>query len=148
MAFLNPTKANIGVCVLSCEPVLLDCLHNCLSVTEWNKVWSRLSAHFQPFFSALTLYQFSTKTCCDKRYSYLTVLSLSGSLWLSVTPTLAPSGSNWLSQAFTGSFWPLLDLFLSLSGSLWLSVNPTLASTGSHCHSLLVSCPTRFSWSG
>ena len=52
------------------------------------------------------------------------------SLWLSVTPTLAPSGSNLLSQAFTGSLWLLLDLSLSLSGSLWLPVTPTLALTG------------------
>ena len=53
-------------------------------------------------------------------------LSLSGSLWLFVTPTLAPSGSNLLSQAFTGSLWLLLDLSLSLSdshfGSHWLSL--------------------------
>ena len=58
------------------------------------------------------------------------------SLWPSVTPTLAPSGSNLLSQAFTGSLWLLLDLSLSLSGSLWRYVTPTLAPTGSHCHSL------------
>ena len=68
-------------------------------------------------------------------------VSLSGSQWLSVTPTLAPSGSNLLSQAFTGSLWLLLDLSLSLSGSLWLSVTPTLALTGSHCHSLAYSGP-------
>ena len=54
---------------------------------------------------------------------------------------MAPSGSNLLSQAFTGSFWLLLDLSLSLSGSLWLSVTPTLALTGSHCHSLAYSGP-------
>ena len=66
-------------------------------------------------------------------------LSLSGFLWLDVTPTLAPSGSNLLSQAFTGSLWLLLDLSLSLYGSLWLSVTPTLALTGSHCHSLTYS---------
>ena len=54
---------------------------------------------------------------------------------------LAPSGSNLLPQAFTGSLWLLLDLSLSLSGSLWLSVTPTLALTGSHCHSLAHSGP-------
>ena len=59
----------------------------------------------------------------------------------SVTPTLALSGSNWVSQALTGSFWPLLDLLLSLFGYLWLAVNPTLASTGSHRHSLAYSGP-------
>ena len=63
------------------------------------------------------------------------------SKWITVTPTLAPSGSNLLSQAFTGSLWLLLDLSLSLSGSLWLSVTPTLALTGSHCHSLAYSGP-------
>ena len=46
----------------------------------------------------------------------------------SVTPTLAPSGSNWLSQALTGSLWLLLALSLSLSGSLrlrlWLPLAP------------------------
>ena len=62
------------------------------------------------------------------------------SKWLSLTPTLAPSGSNLLSQAFTGSLWLLVDLSLSLSGSLWLSVAPTLALTGSHCHSLAHYC--------
>ena len=51
------------------------------------------------------------------------------------------SGSNLLSQAFTGSLWLLLDLSLSLSGSLWLSVTPTLALIGSHCHSLAYSGP-------
>ena len=56
-------------------------------------------------------------------------LSLSGSLWLSVTPTLAPSGSNLLSQAFTGS----------LRGSLWLSVTPTLALTATLWHTLALS---------
>ena len=64
-----------------------------------------------------------------------------GSLWLSVTSTLAPSGSNLLSQAFTGSLWLLLDHSLSLSGSLSLSVTPTLVLTGSHCHSLANSGP-------
>ena len=68
-------------------------------------------------------------------------MAKNGSPRLSVTPTLAPSGSNLLSQAFTGSLWLLLDLFLSLSGSLWLSVTPTLALTGSHCHSLAYSGP-------
>ena len=87
---------------------------------EWEKVWSRLSAHLQPFFwlSARILKIF------DKKYS--------GSLWPYVTPTLAPSGSNLLSQAFTGSLWLLLDLSLFLSGSLWLSVTPTLAPSGSN----------------
>ena len=56
-------------------------------------------------------------------------LSLFGSLLLTVSPTLAPSGSNLLSQAFTGFLWLLLDLSLSLSCSLWLSVTPTLALT-------------------
>ena len=49
-----------------------------------------------------------------------------------MTSTLAPSGSYFLSQAFTGSLWLLLDLSLSLSGSLWLSVTPTLAPSGSN----------------
>ena len=75
------------------------------------------------------------------RYAKNVRLSLSGSLWLYVTPTLAPFGSNLLSQAFTGSHWLLLDLSLSLSDSLWLSVTPTLALTGSHCHSLAYSGP-------
>ena len=81
---------------------------------------------------------------CNKRmfrYTLALSLSLSGSLWLSVTRTLASSGSNLLSQAFTGSLWLLLDLSLSLSGSLWLFGTPTLALTGSHCHSLAYSGP-------
>ena len=56
-----------------------------------------------------------------------------------MTPTLAPSGSNLLSQAFTGSLWLLLDLSLSLSGSLWLSVTPTLALTAILWHTLALS---------
>ena len=75
------------------------------------------------------------------RYAKNVRLSLSGSVWLSVTPILAPSSSNLLSQAFTGSLWLLLDLSLCLSGSLWLSVTPTLALTRSHCHSLAYSGP-------
>ena len=55
---------------------------------EWDKVWSRLSAHFQPFFQLLLALS----------------LSISGSLWLSVTPILALTGS--------------LRLLLVLSGSL------------------------------
>ena len=47
----------------------------------------------------------------------------------SVTPTLAPSGSNWLSQALTGSLWLLLALSLSLSGSLRLRLWLPLALT-------------------
>ena len=39
-----------------------------------------------------------------------------------MTPTLAPSGSNLLFQAFTGSLWLLLDLCDSHSGSNWLSL--------------------------
>ena len=53
-----------------------------------------------------------------------------------MTPNLAPSGSNLLSQDFTDSLWLLLDISLSLFGSLWLSVTSTLALTGSHCRSL------------
>ena len=48
-------------------------------------------------------------------------VALYGSLWLSVTPTLAPAGSIWLS----------LSLSLSLYGSLWLPATPTLALSGS-----------------
>ena len=60
---------------------------------------------------------------------------LSLPLWL----PLAPSGSNLLSQAFTGSLWLLLDLSLSLSGSLWLTVTPTLALIATLCHTLALS---------
>ena len=48
--------------------------------TEWEKVWSRLSAHLQPFFSALSTYfnifwqKYHILTCRDKRESYLIVL--------------------------------------------------------------------------
>ena len=56
-----------------------------------------------------------------------------------MTPTVARSGSNWHSQAFTGSLWLLLDLSLSLSGSLWLSVTPTLALTATLWHTLALS---------
>ena len=38
----------------------------------------------------------------------------------SVTPTLASSGSKWLSQALAGSLWLFLAVSLPLSGSLWL----------------------------
>ena len=56
-----------------------------------------------------------------------------------MTPTPASSGSNLLSQAFTGSLWLLVDLSLFLSGSLWLSVTPTLALTAILWHTLALS---------
>ena len=51
---------------------------------------------------------------------------------------LAPSSSNLLYQASTGSLRLLLDLSLSLSGSLWLSVTPALAPTVVGVNYLLV----------
>ena len=56
-----------------------------------------------------------------------------------MTPTLAPSSSYLLSQAFTSSLWLLLDLSLSLSGSLWLFVTPTLALIATLWHTLALS---------
>ena len=110
-------------------------------------MWSRLSAHLQPFFLALSAYFnnfrqkipyfdvsrqkrvllncFATKQC-------LGMLKCEASLFF---------GSYLLSHAYTGSLWLLVDLSLSLSGSLWLSVTPTLAPTGSHRHSLDYSGP-------
>ena len=47
---------------------------------EWEKVWSRLSAHLQPFFRLLarilTIFdkKYHILTCCDKRESYLVLL--------------------------------------------------------------------------
>ena len=38
------------IAMLSCQGIVL-----CIA-TEWEKVWSRLSAHLQPFFSALSAY--------------------------------------------------------------------------------------------
>ena len=124
------------------------------STPEWDKVWSRLSSHLQPFFWLIiarifTIFdkKYRILTHRDKRESYLTTKQYLGMLkcspWLSVTPTLAPSGSYLLSQPFTGSLWLLLDLSLSLSGSLWPSVTPILALTGSHCNSLAYSGPLR-----
>ena len=68
---------------------------------------------------------------CNKtmfRYAMALSLPLSGSLWLSVTPTLAPTGSNLLSQAFTGS----LALTGSLPVSLWLFLALCYSHSGSH----------------
>ena len=84
-------------------------LHYC-DTPEWEKVWSQLSAHLQPFLSALSAYFsniiqkipyfdvsrqkrvlfncFATKQCSGM---------LNGSLWLSVTPTL------WHTLALSGS---------------------------------------------
>ena len=48
--------------------------------SEWEKVWSRLSAHLQPFFwliaRILTIFdkKYPILTCCDKRESYLIIL--------------------------------------------------------------------------
>ena len=47
----------------------------------------------------------------------------------SVTPTLASSGSKWLSQALTGSLWLFLAVSLSLFGSLWLPLWLPMALT-------------------
>ena len=101
---------------------------------EWDKVWSRLSAHFQPFFSALSAYfndfrleilyfnvlQHNILICNKTIFRHAKGVRLT-----SVTLTLAPSGSNWLSQALTGSLWLLLALSLTLS----------LALGSSHCGS-------------
>ena len=73
------------------------------------------------------------------RYAKNVRLSLSGSLWLFVTPTLAPFGFNLLSQAFTGSHWLLLDLSLALYGSLWLPFWLSLALTATLWHTLALS---------
>ena len=115
-----------------------------MQVTEWEKVWSRLSAHLQPFFRLLAriLTIFDKKyyilTCRDKRESYLVLLQLAlsvalcGSYWLSPWHTLALSGSLLLSNfAYT-----VLDL---LSGPLLGSqhryhadtLSPALASDAS-----------------
>ena len=108
-------------------------LHYCLSA-EWEKVWSQL-LHLQPFFwllaHILTIFdkKYSNLTCCDKRESYLfNCFATKQSMFryakivrlASVTPTLASSGSKWLSQALAGSLWLFLAVSLSLSGSLWL----------------------------
>jgi len=79
-------------------------------------VWSRLSAHLQPFFLALLRARILTfffykkyciLTCGDKRESYWLLLdlclSLSGSLWLSVTPSLALTATLWHTLALSGS---------------------------------------------
>ena len=108
--------------------------------SEWEKVWSRLSAHLQPFFQLLAriLTMFDKKyrilTCRDKKivlfklfcnktmFRYACELSLthSGSLWL----FLVVSSSLWLSLALTGSLpvslWLSMALCDSHSGSPWL----------------------------
>ena len=63
-------------------------------------------------------------------------MTLSGCLFL----TLVPSGSNWLSLAFTGSLpvslWLCVALCYSHSGSLWLSLTLSLSLSDSHSSSL------------
>ena len=66
-------------------------------------------------------------------------LSLSGSLWLSVNPTLAPSGSLWLLLTLSGFHWLSLALTGSLPVSLWLSLALCDSHSGSHWLSLPLS---------
>ena len=68
------------------------------SMAEWDKVWSRLSANFQPFFSlALTG-------------------SLPVSLWLSVTHTLALTATLWHTLALYGSLISRIQSLISSQG--------------------------------
>ena len=76
---------------------------------------------------------------CNKtmfRYAKNVRLSLSGSLWLSVTPTLAPSGSLWLLLTLSGFHWFSLALSGSFPLSLWLSMALCDSYSGSHWLSL------------
>ena len=73
------------------------------NIPEWDKVWSRLSSHLQPFFFWLIA---PILTIFDKKYRILTN-RVYGSLW----PPL------WLSLALTATLWHTL----ALSGSLLLS---------------------------
>ena len=62
------------IAMLSCQGIVL-----CIA-TEWEKVWSRLSAHLQAFFwllaRILTIFdkRYRILKCRDKRESYLIVL--------------------------------------------------------------------------
>ena len=80
---------------------------------EWDKVWSRLSAHFQPFFQLLLALS----------------LSISGSLWLSVTPILAPTGSH----CHSFLLWPSLAHYCSL-----ISLTQSLIGSQRPCSALRV----------
>ena len=85
--------------------------------SEWEKVWSRLSAHLQPFYLALSVYFNNFR----QKIPYFDVSRLKRVLF-----SLA------LTESLSGSLWLLLALSLSLSGFIWLSVTPTLAPSGSN----------------
>ena len=92
-----------------------------LWIPKWEKVWSWLSAQLQPFFRLLVriLTMFDKKlcilTCRDKRESYLIFFNQTmfryaknvrlAYFWLSVTPTLAITGSHCHSLAYSGPLW-------------------------------------------
>ena len=100
------------------------------ALSELSAIFSALSAFFINFQQKIPYFDVSrqkrvlfslalTGSPCGSLWLLMALsLSLSGSVWLSVTPILAPSSSNLLSQAFTGSLWLLLDLSLALYGSL------------------------------
>ena len=135
------SRLHSTLCVRS---AILAYLSWCCS--EWDKVWSRLLSHLQPFFWLIA----RIFTIFDKKYSILTrrnkrepclivlqqkmftfSLSLSGSLpvslWLSMALCDSHSGSLWLPLALTYS----LRLSLALSGSYWISPCLSLALYGS-----------------
>ena len=141
------TSLTVSLFIVPSDPVnLLTHMQLCSSEipfdkAEWEKVWIRLSAHLQPFFwpigRILTIFDkkyrilrvlfdcFATKQCLGMLW--LLLVSLSGSLpvslWLSMALCDSHSGSLWLPLALTYS----LRLSLTLSGSYWISPCLSLA---------------------
>jgi len=70
-------------------------------------------------------------------------LALSGSLWLSVTPTLALIGSHWLSLPFSDILWPSQAHYCSLI----LRFQPLIGSQGP-CSALIADAMMTHSRSG
>ena len=88
-------------------------------LAEWDKVWSRLSAHLQSFHSG-SLWLFLVVSS-----SLWFPPALTGSLWLSLALTGSLPVSLWLSTALCDSLSGFLWLLLTLSGFHLLSLAPT-----------------------
>ena len=75
--------------------------------TDWKKVWSRLSAHFQTFFRLIAHIskfcdkKYRTLTVCDKKHPFLVFEPKQGCIWLLCNKIIL-SQAEYLRQA---TFW-------------------------------------------
>ena len=79
--FCQVLLGNLVLTPLLAPKMLLEDLRPMITIhPEWDKVWSRLSSHLQPFLSALCAYfkifrqKYRILTYRDKRESYFIVL--------------------------------------------------------------------------